>query len=593
MAEREMIQQRELLTPEEAELLNGNGIERAARAVVSEAVARLVGALGLDSAASHEIIGAFRGLPLGAGGEVLGSAADVSEKVNQLTASISRRGAAVLEAVERANLLTLMDPILSTAEEAATAPTPEIVPIPAAESLAHVDTVAQEDISDLESEVEELHDDQERPIELNKRSLSYIQAIFGDVSSFNLREKHKSVIAHTIDELRGIGRPDSDVRLREIAPQLLLMFAGLKDKEIGAQDHIQKSGTAVSVTTSAGARRIKEQQDYSTEKVRAILAHNLGIADIQPEAPVEKVTEIEETVEEETVPEVEPAAEMAGLWLADTPVLGKLRGEVRRILRSNGHNHQVDLNAAYLGQLIDEMLVGDEVYKEAYLTYIQRGVRTVYDTDFARVIHSMPQKIASKLAKEAVVVHHRPTTHQNDSQSHRIASVSPLVMPRQRSSLAPVLTETAVKEEAISQDVEMHVLVRAAMEPETMSEHEWFIEARGVLAEACKTLGWSTEETSLLWNMVHFDKKHLYKRRTPATEEIRHKLFALMEEVDDERFEELRDIKASLTMLSNAAFGVKDLDDIQHSLKRKNSAITDGAAQRYVVAGIYELTRDV
>ena len=591
MAERETIQQSELLTPEEAALLRGDGIERAARAVVSEAVVRLVGALGLDSAASREVVGAFRELSLGAQSEVLSSAADVSEKVNQLTASIARRGAAVLQAVERDDLLAQIVPPAPVPEQALVPQAREVVVAPDAEPLPSVAVAPQEDAAEAEPEVEAT-DDQERPIELNKRSLSYVQAVFGDVSSLDLREKHKSLIAHTIDELRGVGRPGSDARLLAIAPQLLLMFAGLKDKEIGAQDHIRKTATAVSVSTSAGVRRIKERQDYSVEKARAVLAYNLGLGDIQPEAPIQKVTEIEEAVEEEGVPEA-PVTETSAIQLEDTPELGKLRGEVRRILKRNGQNHLIDLDAGYLSQLIDEILVGQEAYKEAYVTYMQRGVRTLYDTDFARVIHSMPQKIASELAKKAAVVHHRPTTHQNDSPAHGIASVSPLIMARQRSSMTPVIVEAAVKEETIAPEVEMHALVRAAIEPETMSEHEWFSEARGALAEACQVMGWTADETSLLWNMVHFDKRHLYKRRTPATEEIRHKLFTLMEAADDERFEELRDVKASLTMLLNAAFGIKDLDDIQHSLKRKNPAITEGAAQRYVVAGICELTRDV
>lgn len=592
MPERETTQRDDLLMPEETALLESGGIEQAARAVVSESVARLVGALGLSNSASREIVDGFRQLPLGTKHEVLASALEMVEKVDQLAAVVARRGAAALQAVKRDELMAqveLTSPVVLS-DTVADESEPVVVSDEQPMSVEPAPVVAEK-VADkpaiVEAATEQLDDDQERPIELNNRSLRYIQSIFGDVSSLDLREKHKSAIAHTINQLRG--EPSSNRRLADVVPQLLLMFAGLRDKEIGAQEHIQKSGTAVSVNMSTAARRIKEQAGYSIELAKARLAHNLGIELVHPVDS--EVQPEDEAIAEEELSEQEASAEPTGIELNDTPEVGRLRGEVRRILKQNGQNHLVDLNSDYLSRVVEDLLADEEVYREAYIAYLHRGIRTVYDTDFSKLIHTMPQKIAARVAM-TVPVHHRHSDTHDHTRPKVMATVSPLVMPRQRPQLVPVITETAIEELEPQQEIERSPLIRAALEPEVMTDQEWFVEARRTLGELCESKQWSEGEVSLLWNMVHFDKKRLYKRHTPATEEVRRKLSMLMEEQGDDRLNNIRDIKASLAMLLNTSFGVKNLDDIQQSLRRKNPTIADGAAQRYVVAGIYELTRE-
>jgi hypothetical protein len=584
MAERETIQCDELLMPAETEVLQGDGIERTARAVVSEAVARFVGALGLSGSASHEVVDAFRNLPLGERREALLSALDMVEKVDQLAATISRRGAVALQAVARE------DTPLETNEVPDVTEVPGAIATEAAIIVEEEQVVREQAVEELiipEVTIEAHTDDQERPIELNDRSLRYIQSIFGDISSLDLLEKHKSAIAHTIDELRGVPRSRN---FTSVTPQLLLMFAGLGDKEIGAHESIQKTRTAISVGISAAAKRIKDQPDYSSESARAQLLQNLGIGGVEQSAASKQVEEqeISEAVNE---PEGEIAATPGRIELTDTPVVGSLRGEVRRILKKNGQNHLVDLGDERMSAVIEVLLDEDGVYKDHYIKYLRSGVRPIYDSGFTTLINSMAQKIATHVAA-STHPHHRHVAAHSDTRPKTVASVSPLMMPQQRPRLMPVITEVAIEELEAAPNVETSSLLHAALEPATMSEVEWFSEARRAVTDLRDTSNWSEDEVSVLWNMVHFDKKHLYKRRTPATEDVCHKLLDLLEERGDDRFNTMPEIKASLTMLLNTSFGVKNLDDIQQSLKRKNTAVADGAAQRYVVAGIYELTRE-
>lgn len=585
MAERETIRHDELLMPAEREALQGDGIERTARAVVSEAVARFVGVLGLSGAASHEVVNAFRDLSLGDRHEALVSAVDMVEKVDQLAATISRRGAVALRAMAHDNIPAEANSASDVVEA------PVVVPAEAAVVIEDEQVVyeqAVEEVAVPETALEDSSDNQERPIQLNNRSLRYIQSIFGDISSLDLQEHHKSAIAYTIDELRGAPRSRN---FTSVTPQLLLMFAGLGDDEIGAHESIQKTRTAISVARSAAAKRIKDQPDYSPESARVRLLRNTGI---DVEQPITGEQAEERELEGDTNESQEELADTpVHIELTDTPEVGKLRGHIRRILKKNGQNHLIELDNERMSALIEELLGDDDAYKEHYIKYLRSGVPPTYESGFTTLITSMAQKIATHVAASAHPHHRHHSASHNEGRLENVASVSPLMMPQQRPRLIPVITESTVEELESAPDSELSPLLRAALEPVTMSDTEWFIEARGALSRLSESPDWSRDEVSLLWNMVHFGKKHLYQRSTPATEEIRRKLAAVMEEQDDDRFNDIRDVKASIVTFLNTSYGVKNLDDIQHNLKRKNPAIADGAAQRYVVAGISELTREV
>lgn len=109
-----------------------------------------------------------------------------------------------------------------------------------------------------------------QPIELNKRSRAYIEAIFGDVNDLDLREDDKLLLAQTLNGLRG---KSTRSPLHDFTDQLHLLFSGLNDTEIG--ERVGKTRGSVVTGLSVLTKRIRDQPNYSQAIAYKLLAEKL------------------------------------------------------------------------------------------------------------------------------------------------------------------------------------------------------------------------------------------------------------------------------------------------------------------------------
>ena len=451
-------------------------------------------------------------------------------------------------------------------------------------------------IDDVASSTTENYDESDnQPINTNARSLRYIQSIFGDVQSLNLREVDKARIAQTILELRGQSRTGRTPK--DLTPNILMMFEGLKDREIG--DEIGVAHTSVAVAFSQLVKRIKEQPGYSAASARLLLEQRLNLQqeEVVGDADNEPPFEFDGYAEPEEKAVIEKKTE-----LRPTAMVNQLRGGVRRCLKLKGEDHTVELSDERLLELIATVFADqthDHLVRDAYMHFLDKGLKEPGNQELANVIHQMPEKIADLLRQPSNVLSIHSSVH---ASRHVRPRVTPANMP-QRTTLvdftrpqhqakqAGEVLRTTQSAEAI-EEIELSPLVKAATQEEAMDQKTWYQASHELINGLPETLGWSANEAQLLWGVVHYDSRGRYAERPPEVKEVLRKLGGLVSEREAERLQAFPDMQSSIRMLVSSAFGVKTLDDIEKALHRRNPALYTQAAQRYVVAAISELVRE-
>lgn len=550
----------DFLNSEERALLACEGAERVVSAYVAHAAGRLALELGLADEIGHPFVDAFRTLVADNETDMLGAAVEIAGAIDRLKETVAKYGGATIRIAQQASDL-----------EAVAAATETVI-----------DT--------REPEVEA---DTPQPLALNKRSLAYLQSVFGDISGLDLKEGDRLGIAQTLNTLRGEStrRP-----LDDFTTQFQLLLAGLKDGEIGA--HLQKKSGSVATGFSSAMRRIKEQPGYSPEVARQTLLARLARGDVDDAlvmAEPEPVIEVAEAAADEDYEEVAPAVEAR--QFKETIQTGRLQGAVRLQLRKAGRDHTVELGETRLKELIDQVFSDGTLpaaVQEAYMDYLATGVPEFGNVALKQCINMMPDAIAAIIGETstATVLPITTPTHH-----HRSAvAFSPANMPRKQPVLPFVPPRTndvaVVPSPDRHEQREVLLLVEAAYNESAMSAEAWYKTAYAYIAdEASAQLGLTQEQGLGLWNAVHFGKGDTHKLRPPETKVALNALQEAMEAAPATLWQHYPELQACLRKLVNP-FPPQSLGAIQRSLKASQADVSDGAAQRYVVAAISELLRD-
>lgn len=575
MAEKAVDVGDEFLLTEERAVLSSEAVTLAARAHVAQAAGKLAVELGLSPEAGHSLVAAFRTRLTPEVTDQLSAAAELQHALEHLREVTAKYGRATLAAV---------------------AHVPQ-------EKVAEAE-VAREEVTlvveggnleaDTDPDIAEATIDEPVVIQLNKRAEAYLQTIFGDISELELQEADKLTIAKTLNDLRGVGgsRPLGDMTM-----QFQLLLAGLKDGEIA--DHIQKRPGSVATGFSMTAKRIKTKVGYSAESARRTLLKRLEVAKARkplgeevPEPVIEETDEV--VVEQVGVPQQ--------AWqLRESVQTGKLQGAIRLQLRKANHDHTIELGEARLADLITTVFTQDQApdgVRRAYEQYLATGVPEFGNEQLRAYIHDMPRLIAGVLTVPAEVTNVLPLS--TPTEHHPTPRATPAVMPRKQTVLpfAPPQNQRHHAEGQensaphYEQTREVPALVAAAYNENAMSPDVWYKTAYAFIAEEVpQRLGITDAEARGLWNAVHFSKGDAHKLRPPETQAALHALQAAMEEMDDDDWRSYPELQACLRKLLNP-FPPQSLGAIQRSLQAKDATISGNAAQRYVVAAIYELTKD-
>ena len=564
------------LNSSERELLASEGAERVMSAYVVHAAGRLALELGLADEVGLPFVDAFRALPTSGTSDTLGAAAEIASAIDRLKEAVAKYGGATIRIAQQANDLEVVAAAVNDNDEVAFA---DEAPVAAG---AAVGTPKPEAVSDAP-----------QSLALNKRSLAYMQSVFGDISGLDLQESDRLGIAQALNTLRGEStrRP-----LEDFTTQFQLLLAGLRDAEIGA--HLQKKPASVATGFSSAMRRIKEQPGYSPEVARQALLARLARGDaddapavVEHQPPVEAEEEVIDDEYEEAVPAVEARQ------FKETIQTGRLQGAVRLQLRKTGRDHTVELGETRLKELIDQVFSDGTLpsaVQEAYMEYLATGVPEFGNVALKQCMSMMPDAIAAIIgeAGTATVLPITTPTHH-----HRPAvSFSPANMPQKQPVLSFVPPRTKGATMAPSPEHheprEVLPLVEAAYNESAMSAEAWYKAAYTYIAdEASAQLGLTPEQGLGLWNAVHFGKSDTHKLRPPETKAALNALQAVMEAAPDTLWQHYPELQACLRKLVNP-FPPQSLGAIQRSLRANQADVSDGAAQRYVVAAISELLRD-
>ena len=125
-----------------------------------------------------------------------------------------------------------------------------------------------------------------------------------------------------------------------------------------------------------------------------------------------------------------------------------------------------------------------------------------------------------------------------------------------------------------------------------MSSEAWHKTAYTFITEEVPLkLGLTESQAQGLWEAVHFSKGDTHKLRPPETKAALHALQVAMEEASEDTWKHYPELQACLRKLLNP-FPPQSLGAIQRSLQAKDKTVSGQAAQRHVVAAIYELTKD-
>lgn len=558
----------QFLNPEERALLTSEGAERVASAYVAQAAGRLALELGLADEVGYPLVDTFRTLTTGKTTDTLQAAVEIAHAIDQLKETVAKYGGATIRIARRAN---------DFEQAAATADDVH-------EEEALIDSDKVPPVHELE-----IADDTPQPLVLNKRSLAYVQSIFGDVSDLKLRDGDQLSIAQTLNALRGESarRP-----LDDFTTQFQLLLAGLKDAQIG--EHLQKKSGSVATGFCSAMKRIKGQPGYSPETARQTLLARLARGET-PDVPVmpalEAVEEMDDEGDEVAVPVVEAHP------FKETVQTGRLQGAIRLRLRKTGYDHTVALGETRLKELIDQVFSDDTLpasEQAAYMDFLATGVPQFGNMALKHCITMMPDAIAAIIgeASTATVLPITTPTHH-----HRSAvTFSPANMPRKQ----PVLSFVPPRDKEVAivaapehhEQREVQPLVAAAYNEKAMSAEAWYKAAYAYIAdEAATKLGLTKEEALGLWGAVHFGKGDTHKLRPPETKAALDALQVAMEEAPETTWRDYPELQACLRKLVNP-FPPQSLGAIQRSLRANNAELSDNAAQRYVVAAISELLRD-
>lgn len=568
------------LTASEQEFIADRGFEQASRVLISQAAARLALELGLGSDAGTTLVDSFRQRALPEGEEALDSAQELTDAIDTLREVLARRGSIVLRAVELAEVAEPSVEIPDTAQ--------------AVETDATYEQPSEE--KEVTDEIHELPYAQE-PIKLSNRAQRYVQTIFGKFDELNLHEGDKHTLARTFMELRG--EPKRGRHFSDLTTELLLMFEGLTDGEIA--NHSGRKAPSVATAFSQLMKRIQSQPGFSYEAARAALQARQSIVSTPySEKSIEQVDEELVVVEQDSSSDALAAPQKGES--KQSLRTGHLKGAIRRYLRKQGHDHMIDLGDEQLSALIEQVFVSDQTIsplRDEYLSYLATGEKQLGNSALRDCIATMDQRIAEILVSPSNILpittpvrHHRPNiSPANMPKKH---SVLPFVAPRSKGGqVSWTEKEDVMRAEVVNAAEVLHMspLIDAAYNEATMTQSVWYKTAYEEINVAAKKLELTEAEASGLWTVVHSDSKD--KEREQPSKAAKEALKKLEQRMIDhsERLSQHPEVKSCLRKLVNS-FSPQDLKGIQAALQKEIPDIYEGAAQRYVVAGIAELTRD-
>lgn len=579
MAERADGMGNNFLMPDEQEYLAGHGPGLAARSHVSQAAGRLAIELGLSPDAGHSLVDAFRTRDIDNLASPLAAAVEVASAIDRLRDAMAKYGSASIRIAQRAAMFDV--------EDSADDVLPEAVPVASVATIQESEHI-EEPVGD------EAIMDTLQPLKLNKRSLAYVQNIFGDVSDLGLLEGQQLLIAQTINNLRGKATTSP---LHDITLQVQLLLAGLDDATIGQQ--VNKTRGSVATSFSAATKKIKAQPGYSPESAYGLLAAKL--ARTQGGEPV--VLEVRQPVIEEVDEVIEADDEVPVVVereFKETAQTGRLQGAIRLQLRKADRDHTVELGPVRLKELIDQVFMGDDVLAEAqtaYMEFLMTGVPQVGNDAQRACIVAMPELIVGILTDDRMANvlpittpthHHRPPVAFSPASMPQKKTVLPFVAPQAQSSGHHHVAGSEMTREA----ADILPLVAAAYSENVMSAEVWYKTAHAFITEEVPAkLGLSKEEGLGLWDAVHFGKGDAHKLRPPETKVALHALQGVMEEVPEKSWSQYPELQTCLRKLLNP-FPPSSLGSIQRALQKQDKEIGQHAAQRHVVAAISELLRD-